>query len=230
MCTPGIPLRSARRNRLRAAHTFRRCPVHRQYLPRRVAIAFEGRTHSDSCSCSGPLVPFLGLSQSPSSGALIRTVWSADQPSGAEDCVAIAFQRRTHSDWETRRARPIPLRVAIAFQRRTHSDLVVEAPKGIRGMSQSPSSGALIRTLPQRCRQVSGRDGVAIAFQRRTHSDAAMLFATLFVFCRNRLPAAHSFGPRLPYKPGKHECLVAIAFQRRTHSDREADSMRCASA
>ena len=161
------------RNRLRAAHSFGHATV----------------------ECD--LILDHLMSQSPSSGALIRTrhrrLRRVDRLR-----VAIAFERRTHSD---AKGTDSPLSdgisdVAIAFERRTHSDCSTHPLPALGLMSQSPSSGALIRTVR--------------AVQQRPQQPEARR--------RNRLRAAHSFG-RHVLPCSDHECHVAIAFERRTHSD-----------
>ncbi len=62
-------------------------------------------------------------SQSPSSGALIRTQMSHTLTIHIRKDVAIAFQRRTHSDPTRWVVAPTTRSVGIAFQRRTHSDM-----------------------------------------------------------------------------------------------------------
>jgi hypothetical protein len=66
-------------------------------------------------------------------------------------------------------------------------------------LSQSPSSGALIRTVFEGPFGTPCRGAVAIAFERRTHSDGLVFvsFVAGFMVSRNRLRAAHSFGLRI---------------------------------
>ncbi len=160
----------ARRNRLPAAHSFGQ---------------IVGIREDD-----------VWQSQSPSSGALIRTSYCLLRHSTVYLCVAIAFQRRTHSDAPTSRR------------------LKANARKL---KSQSPSSGALIWTG---CLVVAVHSGkrVAIAFHRRTHSDPARKHhasevQVAIAFQRRThsdvQPSGRNLGDR----------HVAIAFQRRTHSD-----------
>ncbi len=164
-----------------------------------VAIAFERRTHSDgdlrsSCHHDGQ------LSQSPSSGALVRTQalfdWSV---------ATIANKSQSPSSGALVRTHPIASRAKVVFHE-----------------SQSPSSGALVRTLthglnisPPYCRNrlraahsfglqyldtpLPEGEFVAIAFERRTRSDPGFVYrhrrSEQRILCRNRLRAAHSFGP-----------------------------------
>ncbi len=163
------------RNRLPAAHSFGLVVVTLALIPLTVAIAFQRRTHSDA-KFVHPHDRIGKKSQSPSSGALIRTPLPRPNrylPLGPP--VAIAFQRRTHSDLPSCRWRCTPvmqgrnrLPAAHSFGLATPKKYAYEKPYG----SQSPSSGALIRT--GKC--------------------PSPIWRTPRFFRRNRLPAAHSFG------------------------------------
>jgi hypothetical protein len=146
---------------------------HRQRagLELRVAIAFERRTHSDWSSTAS-------LSRTAAGRNRLRAahfIRTHDRPRACEKrlIVAIAFERRTHSDaLSDRPPTPINARVAIAFERRTHSDFATVVSLTLWSLRRNhPSSGALIRTDDNAAPQGSAK------------------------LRRNRLRAAHSFGP-----------------------------------
>ena len=191
------------RNRLSAAHGFgrsRRTAAIRPSSRRNRLSAAHGFGHFET------LMSFLRahlLSQSPFSGAWVRTrhrLARGHLHRKSRQRVAIAFQRRMGSDSLVFRRHVfiMGIPVAIAFQRRMGSDKTTTSPWGItrsRCLSQSPFSGAWVRTT------------ISIGRYRRRKT-----------WCRNRLSAAHGFGP-VPTRRGVSRNKVAIAFQRRMGSD-----------
>ncbi len=139
------------RNRLRSAHSF----------------GPTAQRQADWCNLRSS-------SQSPSSGAPIRTGSSSPKSSRTSKQKCRNRLRAAHSFGRERqqghRHRRQFCRVAIAFERRTRSDLTSTLLILEKLESQSPSSGALIRTW------------------------LAPASANVATVCRNRLRAAHSFG------------------------------------
>ena len=103
-----IPLEeSARRNRLRAAHVFGVTLIGILSESFGVAIAFERRMCSDLLlELPVNFMMSSGKSQSPSSGACVRTGVINHQTSGGCD-VAIAFERRMCSDFGRQKTPPV---------------------------------------------------------------------------------------------------------------------------
>jgi hypothetical protein len=115
--------------------------------------------------------------------------------------------------------------VAIAFERRivrTFSLFLPPAASKRMLLSQSPSSSELVQTVEF---YDFGGDDLEVSQSPssgaliRTASATPPRWSTLR---RNRLRAAHSFGPSSPTSITAAEIVpVAIAFERRTHSDAE---------
>ncbi len=95
--------------------------------------------------------------------------------------------------------------------------------------SQSPSSGALIRTdRASRC-WPSARCRNPIRAAQSFRLTADRVGETCTASLRSRLRAAHTFGPESPDLLGRHQLEVSIAFERRANSDGQPGIDRTAS-